>query len=320
MEALEKKPNIVLRFMRGMAGFFWGVIGFFTGLPGAVYALGVLLIQFMKWSRLEFLYWFRLFLYTSRNFLRLEALLTVVGAVLFFGYVITNDLAQNGELLIYYSYIYFSVVMVLLAMNVLPRERENGTLEILWSQPLRRSSIIVVQLITLSIWMFVLNLIWLGFIQYFTAYPEGKWILLILVWTTTIGVGALTLLVSTFCRHSIATGLVMMLILGLHFYWLTSIGPVQFFFIPTNLELMINPPATSTPSFGGGNFGGGRGNFGGGNNFGGGSGGASFLVSFSAFTAIYFDMMFNRITLIVTVGFILDFLFRRLRRTAEWFT
>lgn len=300
MEAVEKKPN---RFRRILQGF----VGFFTGIPGALYALGILIWQFLKWSRLESAYWFRLFLYTSRNFLRLEALLTVVGAVLFFGYVITNDLAQSGEALIYYSYIYFSVVMVLLAMNVLPREREIGTLEILWSQPLRRSSMAVVQLLTLSVWMLVLNLIWLGFIQYFTAYPEGKWILLILVWTTTVSVGALTLLISTFCRHSIATGLVMMLLLGLHFYWLTSIGPIQFYFIPGNLEQMINPESVSTPNFGGGrgNFGGGRGGFNG--------GGASF-------SAIYFDLMFNRITLMVTVGFIFDFLFRRLRRTAEWFT
>lgn len=314
MEAMEKKPNKFLRVWRGILGFFWGVVGFITGLPGALYDLGVLSVRFAKWSRVEFAYWFRLFLYTSRNFLRLEALLTVVGAVLFFGYIITNDLAQSGEHLIYYSYIYFSVVMVLLAMNVLPRERDNGTLEILWSQPLRRSSMVVVQLITLSIWMLVLNLIWLAFIENFTAYPEGKWILLVLVWTTTISVGALTLLISTFCRHSIATGLVALLILGLHFYWITSLGPVQFYFIPDNLELMINPPDTSTPSFGGGNFGG-RGNFGG-NDFGGGRG---FNRGQSTYS-IYFDMMFNRITLVVTVGFILDFLFRRLRRTAEWFT
>lgn len=286
MEALEKKPN---RFRKVLQGF----VGFFTGIPGALYALGILIWQFLKWSRLESAYWFRLFLYTSRNFLRLEALLTVVGAVLFFGYVITNDLAQSGEALIYYSYIYFSVVMVLLAMNVLPREREIGTLEILWSQPLRRSSMVVVQLLTLSVWMLVLNLIWLGFIQYFTAYPEGKWILLLLVWTTTVSVGALTLLISTFCRHSIATGLVMMLLLGLHFYWLTSLGPVQFFYIPLDLVGLIDPAQAAPRGFGG-------------------RGGSS--------NSGWFDLMFNRITLIVTVGFILDFLFRRLRRTAEWFT
>lgn len=319
MEAMEKKQNVFRQFGRG-------TLAFFTGIPGAIYAFFVFLIQLWKKSLLECSYWFRLFLYTSRNFLRLEALLSIVGAVLFFGYVIMNDLAQNGESLIYYSYIYFSIVMVLLSMNVLPRERENGTLEILWSQPLRRSSMIVLQLITLSIWMLALNLIWLGFIQYFTAYPESKWVLLLLVWTTTIAVGALTLLISTFCRHAIATGLVVLLILGLHFFWLANLGPIQFYFIPSNLEQLINPPVTPAPGFGGGDFdrsggfrnggeNGGRGNFGGrdgGFNQGG--------FSYFALLSLWFDVLFNRITLIVTVGFILDFLFRRLRRTAEWFT
>lgn len=308
LEVMEKKPNVFRRIGQG-------TISFLKGIPSGLYSFFVFLIQLWKTVLVECAYWFRLFLYISRNFLRLEAFLAIIGAVLFFGYVVTSDLAQSGELLIYYSYIYFSVIMVLLAMNVLPRERENGTLEILWSQPFRRGSMVVLQLVTLSFWMLVLNLIWLGFIQYFTAYPEGKWVLLLLVWTTTVSVGALTLLISTFCRHAIATGLVALLVLGLHFFWLTSLGPIQFYFIPSNLEQLIAPSVPQTPSFGGGDFGGG-GNFRGGGDFGGGGfnrGGPSFFT-------LWFDVIFNRVTLIVTVGFIIDFLFRRLRRTAEWFT
>ncbi len=295
-QSIKQRPPFFKRMTRGTGSFF-------AGIPGALF--GLLLLLRLAWSKscLEVSYWFQLFLYTSRNFLRLEAVLSVAGAVLFFGYIINNDLAKNGELLIYYSYIYFSIVMVLLSMNVLPREKSGGTLEILWSQPLSRSAMIVVQLVTLSIWMLALNLIWLIFIESFTAYPEGKWILLLLVWTTTVAVGAMTLFVSTFCRHAIATGLVSLLILGLHFYWLQTLGPVQFYFIPDNLPQLITGPETAQQGFGG-RFGG-RGGFGGNNN---------------SLFSIWWDVIFNRVTLIVTVGFILDFLFRRLRRTAQWFT
>ena len=231
----------------------------------------------VKWSWLEACYWTRLFWYTSRQFLRLEAYLSILGALVFFGMVFVQNRISNQHQLLYYCYLYFTAVTVLIAMNILPQERERGTLEILWSQPIKRSVLVVVQMLTLSIWIFLLSLFIVIFFGQYAAYLEGRATLIFCVLTTSFLVAVLTLIVSTFCRHGIATGLVALLILGVHFFWLQEIGPIQLYFNP------ILPPGYRGHDM------------------------TSYFI-------------FNRIVVFVLIGFGLDYLFRRLRRTAQWFT
>lgn len=178
--------------------------------------------------------------------------------------------------LLHYSYLYFTAVMVMLCMNLLPRERDDNTLEILWSQPMRRGAMVFFQLFTVSIWILLLGVLVIFFFGYFGAYPGGEGTAILFLFTTSFTVGAITILLSTFCRHGIATGLVALLILGVHFYWLRPLGPIELFYNP------IPPPGARGYSFG-----------------------------FS---------IFNRVITLVLAGFVLDYLFRRLRQTAKWFT
>ena len=244
------------------------------------------------WLYHEVHFWFHLFSYTSRRFVKAEAMLSVLGAIAFFGVVIVQDKAPNLHSFLEFSYLFFSVVMVLMAMNLLPRERDEETLEILWSQPMRRSSLIILQLFTLASWILLFSLISVLVFNLYTAYPEPIWQYILLVVTTAFTVGCITVLISTFTRHALATGLVTVLILGIHYYWLRVLGPLEIFYNPLPI-----PEITAST---------GRGDFG----MGGG---------FNTRNSM-FDLYFNRGILLVLVGFILDYLFRRLRRTAEWFT
>lgn len=226
----------------------------------------------------ETAYWAGLFLYSSRKFLRVESYLSLLGAIAFFGAVLLQDMATNQRALLEYCNIYFTIIMVLLAMNLLPREREEDTLEILWSQPMRRGKLIVLQLITLTTWILLLCLFVVFFFSRFSAYPGFNLILLLFVVTNSFAVGAITAVVSTFCRHAIATGLVALLIMGIHLFWLRELGPIQIFYNP-----LPDPSAKEQQ-------------------------------------IMWFNIIFNRIVTLALIGFALDYLFRRLRRTAEWFT
>lgn len=240
------------------------------------------------WSFYETGYRYRLFTYTSHRFLRVEAYLALAGALAFFGTIFVQDQARNLNSFLEYSYIYFSFIMVLLAMNLLPREREEETLEILWSQPMSRNQLIIVQLLTLTIWVFLLSTIVLMMYLYLSPYEETLWPYFVLIATTSLFVGALTVLVSTYCRHAIATGLVTLLILGVHYYWLRKLGPVEVFFNPIPLPGVaesVNP-----------------------------------FERLGRRDTGTFDIVFNRVVALCLTGFVLDFLFRRLKRTAEWFT
>src|SRR5690606_35865943 len=107
-----------------------------------------------------------------------------------------------------------------------------------------------------------------------------------------------------------ATGLVTLLILGVHYYWLRNLGPVEVFYNPIPLpELKKAGFDFSRGSIGPGN------------------------QPFNIVSAIFglpgmiirslhldFNFIFNRIVVLVVTGFVLDYLFRRLKRTAEWFT
>ncbi len=265
------RPGLIRRIVR-LPGHAIRKTG--RGIRGVYRALLFVLV----WCWLEFGYWLRLFLYTSRRFLRIEMYLSLLGALLFFGWILTNNRAGNMNHLLHYGYIYFTVVMVLLCMNLLPRERDDNTLEILWSQPMRRGPLIVMQLTTVSIWVFVLSLFVVFFFGYFGSYMEGRMIAILFLLTTSFTVGAITVLVSTLCLHGIATGLVTLLILGAHFYWLSPLGPIDLFYNPIPL-----PGSQERQMFMG-------------------------------------SMIFNRVITLVLAGFVLDYLFRRLRQTARWFT
>lgn len=272
------KKNFLQRFWDILAGFFPFLWRMIKGIPALIRAIGRGLAAASVWCVRETAYSFHLFTYTSRRFLRIEAYLALAGAFIFFGILLTQGQVDNQRDLLHYCYIFFTAVMILLAMNLLPKEREEETLEIIWSQPMSRNRLIVVQLLTLTIWVSLLTLIVMLVFGRYSAYQEGRWLLLYCVLTTSFAVGAVTVLISTFCRHAIATGLVAMLILGVHLFWLRSLGPIELYYNP--IAYVGQPPQR----------------------------GASF------------NLHFNRIMLIFLVGFVLDYLFRRLKRTAEWFT
>ncbi len=253
---------------KSFLGLIWRSLG------AAFRAIGFAL----AWSWLEFRYWFHIFLYMSRGFLRIEMYLSLVGAFLFFGWVLTHNLANHMVNLLYFCYLYFSVVMVMLCMNLLPRERDEDTLEILWSQPMRRGVMIFVQLTTVSIWVLLLSVFTILFFSYFGTYPGGQGLSIFFLSITLFTVGAITVMISTLCRHAIATGLVTLLILGVHFFWLRPIGPIELFYIP------MHPPGFDGPPLS------------------------------------FWSLFFNRFIVVVLAGFVLDYLFRRLRQTARWFT
>lgn len=256
-------------------------------------------------------YWIKLFLYTTRRILHVEVALSLAGAFVFFGWVVSRNLADNPRDLLYYCYLYFSVVTILLTMSLLPRERDEDTLEILWSQPIRRSSLIVIQLLTITFWQWVLCTAVVFFFSQYAAYTEGRWWIVPLVVTSSFAIGAVTVLISTFTRHSMAAGLVALLIFGIHFYWLQQLGPVQIFYhtLPAAPPaLRGGPPRPET---------------------------AVSLLSIhtlifstvsSALSYVFgkispcMPLILNRFFVLALVGFVLDYLFRRLRRTAEWFT
>ncbi|RJP32880.1 MAG: hypothetical protein C4527_05345 [Candidatus Omnitrophota bacterium] len=249
-----------------------------SNVVSGVAAVWGLLIRLIRWTLQETAFWFHLFRYTSRQFLRVEAYLSVLGAFAFFGTIILQDMSAHPRVMLEYCYIYFTIVMVLLAMNLLPRERERDTLEILWSQPMTRARLIVMQLITLSVWVFFLCLLVIVFFRRFTAYTEGSLMILLFVITSSLAVGAITVLISTFCRHAIATGLVSLLVMGIHFFWLRKLGPIEIYYNPISIGQVWNQNLN------------------------------------------LFDILFDRICLFVLIGFILDYLFRRLKQTAKWFT
>ncbi|MBZ0255169.1 ABC transporter permease, partial [bacterium] len=253
--------------------------------PGAVWR-GVKLSAWgiktgIAYSIRESIYWLRLFLYTSKRYLRIETYLSLIGAFIFFGYVISNDMARSQFDLLKHTYLYFTVVMVWLASALLPREREERTLEILWSQPMGRGPMVTLQLITLTVWVTVLCAAVIAFFSQYSSYQEGRWTVLICVSTTAFAVGAVTVLISTFTRHVIATALVALLVFGVHYYWLTQLGPLSFYPFP------IHPPGYVPPRWG---------------------------------APKEPSLWLNRTVLIVMVGFVLDYLYRRLKRTAEWVT
>ncbi|MEW6235158.1 MAG: ABC transporter permease subunit [Candidatus Omnitrophota bacterium] len=277
-QSIPEKKSLLLRLWNIFTGFFTFLWRMIIGFPRLVRTIGRGSSAVSVWCVRETAYSFHLFTYTSRRFLRTEVYLALAGAFLFFGILLTQGQVDNQRDLLYYCYIFFTAIMILLAMNLLPKEREEETLEILWSQPMNRNRLIVIQLTTLTLWISLLTLAVMLVFGRYSAYQEGRWLLLYCVLTTSFAVGAITVLISTFCRHAIATGLVAMLILGVHLFWLRSLGPIELYYNPIVYAGQKAPQGAA------------------------------------------FNLHFNRIMLIFLVGFILDYLFRRLKRTAEWFT
>ena len=254
------------------------------------------------WFILEFRYWLRLFIFTSKRLLRIELLLAIFGAILFFGIIISKDMARSQQTMLEQMYLFFTAIMVLFSMNVIPKEKEEGTLEILWSQPISRNKLIILQLSTLTAWTFVLSLVFLFSINHFSAYQEKYFLVMtILITTTSFTTGAITILVSTFCRQAIATGLVSLLILGIHYFWLKDIGPINLFYnpIPLPAEEFQKGLKIAGQGF---------------QDISQNTGSSGWMLLLNMF------FLFNRLFTLMVAGFVLDYLFRRLRRTAEWFT
>ena len=252
-----------------------------------------------NWSSLEFGYWFRLFIFTSKRLLRIELLLAIIGSVLFFGIIISKDMARSQQAMLEHGYLFFTIIMVLFSMNLIPKEKEDGTLEILWSQPVNRNNLLFLQLLTLTVWTFFLACGTFYLLNRYSAYQEKHIAeVIFMIATTSFTVGCFTVMVSAFCRQAIATGLVSLLILGIHYYWLKDLGPINLFYNPIPLPadqfqqglkiagsfIQNNTPVNTGSLFFNANF------------------------------------ILNRFFVLVLSGFILDYLFRRLRKTAEWFT
>lgn len=258
-----------------------GLFFFFVSIILGIFRAIRWVFRTIRWLIGESNFGFRLFLYTTRRFLHVEVYLALIGAFAFFGWIVHKDLATDQRQFLEYCYMYFTMVMIVLAMSLLPRERDEDTLEILWSQPMRRSALVVIQLLTLTVWLLVMCVAVVLFFSYFSAYTEGRWTVVIMTITTAFAVGAITVLVSTFCRHAMATGLVTMLILGAHYFWLRELGPIVMYYNPI-------PPAG--------------------------------FVFRQGESSMLMTIIFNRAALVFLTGFVLDYLFRRLKRSAEWFT
>lgn len=231
-------------------------------------------------SWLEIAYWTRLFFYTSKRFLRVESVLSLAAGAVFFIYLLSNDLMREPAAMMENLYLYITAVTVFLASGLLPKERDEQTLEILWSQPISRNMLVVLQISTLAIWCTLLSALWLYVYSVYNPLEESATGILICMGTTSFTVASITVLISTFTRQMIATALVGFLLMGIHFYWFRELGPIQLF--PNSIEMAENQRGPS-----------------------------SFFTD---------PLFINRVTVVILVGFVMDYLFRRLKRTAEWFT
>jgi hypothetical protein len=84
MQQIETLPDLPEvqpgRFRRGWNAFksFWGIAGW--TIQAAFWSI----VFASVWIWRELVYWFRLFLFTSRRFLRIEVYLALIGAFFFF--------------------------------------------------------------------------------------------------------------------------------------------------------------------------------------------------------------------------------------------
>jgi ABC-type transport system involved in multi-copper enzyme maturation permease subunit len=171
--------------------------------------------------------------------------------------------------------------MILITSNLLPRERDENSLEILWSQPLPRGGIILVQVLSLTAWCGGLTLlIFAVFGRFLSAALYPLWFAGFCL-STAFAVALITVLISTFCRNAVATAIVAVLLFGIHYFWLKEIGPINLYFNPLPSSVWTR--------------------------------GSSGEVAVWAAVA-------NRLFLIALLGFVYDYLLRRLRYSSVWLT
>ncbi len=226
-------------------------------------------------------YYGALFLYTSRRFLRVEGYIAVLAAILWLSPLFMNYSPKGGRELLESCYPLFTVIMILITSNLLPRERDENSLEILWSQPLPRGGIILVQVLSLTAWCGGLTLlIFAVFGRFLSAALYPLWFAGFCL-STAFAVALITVLISTFCRNAVATAIVAVLLFGIHYFWLKEIGPINLYFNPLPSSVWTR--------------------------------GSSGEVAVWAAVA-------NRLFLIALLGFVYDYLLRRLRYSSVWLT
>ncbi|HPA46806.1 MAG TPA: ABC transporter permease subunit [bacterium] len=229
-------------------------------------------------------YYGAMFLYTSRRFLRIEGYIAIIAAVLWLSFLFLSYSPKGGREILDSSYRLFTVIMILFTINLLPRERDENSLEILWSQPLSRGGIVLVQVLSLTAWCGGLTLlIFAVFGPFLSAELYPLWVGGFCL-STAFAVALITVLISTFCRNALATAIVAVLVFGIHFFWLKEIGPINLFFNP-----LPSPVGTSG------------------------------VMDSSGRIAIVAAVA-NRLFLLALLGFVYDYLLRRLRYSSVWLT
>ncbi len=262
--------NLLWRWPKAaVCGVWRGLCAFVRGIRRAA-----------RWSWSLTRYYAALFWHTSRRFLRLEGYLALSAMIIWFGLQFSQPSMKGGHEILGMYYEIFTITMILLGMNLLPRERDEDTLEILWSQPFSRGGLVLVQAFTLIIWCaFVMGVLGLLFGRYLSSNSYGFWVALHSL-TTAFAVLLITVLVSTFCRNAISTGIVAALIFGIHYFWFKNLGPINLYYNPI-------PPAQR----------------------------ATMSPDVPLVSAIV-----NRVFVLVLLGFVYDYLLRRLRHSSPWFT
>lgn len=236
---------------------------------------------FARWCGAAARYYAALFLYTSRRFLRLEGYLALFGVTICFAFFFMSGGMKGGREILDRYYILLTLGMILLAMNLLPRERDDRTLEILWSQPFPRGAMILVQILSLTVWCAVLmGLMFALFGRYLSARGFTLWVGIFGL-STVFAVALITVLISTFCRNAIATGIVAILIFGIHYFWMTNLGPISLYFNPIPSAILGPQDPRNVPVI---------------------------------------AAVVNRVFVLCLLGFVYDFLLRRLRHGSQWLT
>ncbi len=255
----------------------WPRMGIST-LWGAIKASARGIARGTRWSWREANYARALFFSLSRTFLSADGLVAITAMLFLFGYLFSQGRPISSHVLQDLGYRLISVLMILFGMNLIPRERDRNTLELMWSQPISRGGLVFMQLLVLTIWLGIFLYGTLAFYGRFKAIDIHTGAILLMTLSTGFAVGLIAVLTSTFCRQGIATGIVSALIVGAHYVWIPRLGPIVLFMNPFQENAL--PGEEFDPRM----------------------------------------IAFNRVFVLILIICLLDYLIRRLRKTARWFT
>lgn len=230
------------------------------------------------WLSRELRYRSTLLLSLSRIWMTLDGFVAFVAIFILMGMLFTRGVPVGGRDILDLWYRLVTLLMILFGMNLLPRERERRTLELLWSQPISRAGLVLMQLLATVFWLGVMLGCVLVIYGSFKSTQLYSGYVMFLSLSTGLGVGLITVLISTFCRQGIATGIVAVLLIGAHYVWFPQVGPIAMFFNPLPAPTDIGAKISVGP------------------------------------------IIANRIFMLILLAFVFDYLVRRLRRTARWFT